>query len=93
MNFSVHLSSAQAPFPTPHFVSLQHDDRYMEDGISITHDSILFQRMNRRHAGNYSMHVANRQIDSPSEQLREDVGSFSVNVECKYCICLSVVRV
>lgn len=82
-DFAVDLSSSQAPFPMPHFVSLHKDDGHpIEDGISVTHKGALFHKLNRKHRGSYSLHIINYKVDNPTEVVGDVISNFSVDVEC-----------
>lgn len=88
-NVAVTLSLPQATFPIPTFVSLQKHGGLLphNNGITITHYGVLLHSVNRKHAGNYSLCVANYHLEDPSVLVGKDVGNFTIDVQCKYYSC------
>lgn len=85
-NVAVNLSLSKAAFPKPNFVSLHKQGDLLPHnyGISVTHYGVLFHLVNRRHAGNYTLCVANYHLEDSIEQVGKDTGNFTINVQCKY---------
>ena len=84
-NVVIDLSLPHTPFPNPHIVSLQKQDSNLHrgDGVTISPYSVVFHIVNRRHAGNYSVYLANRYLDDHYDYFRDDTANFTLNVQCK----------
>jgi hypothetical protein len=79
----VELSRSPAAFPEPALFNWSKDGEVF-NSPSLTYSSITFTPLRRSDTGNYMVSASNYVIDSNTEQVGNDTGSFFLNVICKF---------
>ena len=86
-NITIDLRQDPAPFPEPSIFNWSKDGRPLSGDnniISLTYSNVTFLLVTRNISGNYTISATNFMLDNISQQLGSDVGSFHLDVLCKY---------
>ena len=79
----VNISEGLAAFPEPTF-QWSKDGRPLDGSRpELTYSTVTFDSMRRSDAGNYTAAATNFELDSTTEQVGNDTGSFYLDVLCK----------
>ena len=77
----VNLTMGTAAFPEPTFSWTR--DGLPLTGPGLTYSSVTFDNVRRTDAGNYTVSATNFILNSTTEQVGNDMGSFYLDVLCK----------
>ena len=85
-DFTIDLGQDPAPFPEPGIFNWSKDGQPLLDDsiVSLTFSNVTFLLVTRNISGNYTVSATNFLLDNTSQQLGSDVGSFHLDVLCKY---------
>ena len=85
-NIIIDLCQDPAPFPKPGIFNWSKDGQPLSDDsiTSLTFSNVTFLLVTRSISGNYTVSATNFLLDNTSQQLGNDVGSFHLDVLCKY---------
>ena len=88
LNVPINLLQEPAAFPAPsNFEWLRDGQSVRQIGLTTTYSSVLFSSVLRSDAGNYTVSVTNFLLDNATQPVGSDMGSFSLDVLCKWtCI-------
>ena len=83
---TIDLGQDPAPFPEPGIFNWSKDGQPLLDDsiVSLTFSNVTFLLVTRNISGNYTVSATNFLLDNTSQQLGSDVGSFHLDVLCKY---------
>ena len=85
---TIDLRQDPAPFPEPSIFNWSKDGQPMPDddnyNISLTYSNVTFLLVTRNISGNYTVTTTNFLLHNTSQQLGSGVGSFHLDVLCKY---------
>ena len=83
---TIDLGQDPAPFPEPSIFNWSKDGQQLWDdhNISLTDSNVTFLLVTRNISGNYTVNATNFLLDNTAQQVGSDVGSFYLDVLCKY---------
>ena len=79
----VNLTMGRDAFPEPTF-SWTRDGQLLTGLSDLTYSSVTFDNVRRVDAGNYTVSATNFVLNSTTEQVGNDTGSFYLDVLCKF---------
>ena len=87
-DLNVDLLQEPAAFPVSYnFEWLRDDQPLRQNGLTTTYSSVTFSSVVQSDAGNYTVSVTNFLLDNATQPVGSDLGSFSLDVLCKWtCI-------
>ena len=85
----VDLTEGFAAFPEPSFSWTRNGQPFTAPGLN--YSTVVFDNVKREDAGNYNVSATNFILNSTTEQVGNDTGSFYLDVLCKLC-CICVVN-
>ena len=94
-NVKVDLGLTPLPFPKPSRIRVEKDGQRIGNlgefsNFSLVDGSIFFfKEMTADHAGTYQLTATNYHLDNTSEEVGTAIGSFTLNVLCKYQVACS----
>ena len=95
MEVIIDLRQDPAPFPEPRIFNWSKDGQLLSDdnnyNISLTYSNVTFLLVTRNISGNYTVIATNFLLGNFSQQLGSDVGSFHLDVLCKYCYIMGLI--
>ena len=86
----VNISVRLAAFPEPAFQWSKDGQPLSGSRPVLTYDSVTFDNAMRSDAGNYTVVVTNYVLNSTTEQVGNDTGSFSLDVLCKSQLAVTI---
>ena len=86
----VNISEGLAAFPEPTFQWSKDGQPLSGSRPFLTYDSVTFDNVTRSDAGNYTVIVTNYVLNSTTEQVGSDTGSFSLDVLCKLQLAVAI---
>ena len=84
-NIPVDLALDPPAFPEPDMFSWTKDGESLTTGPALTYSTVTFDTVERQDAGNYTVFTTNFILESPTQQIGNDTGSFYLDVICKSC--------
>ena len=80
----VNISEGSAAFPEPTLIQWSKDGQPLDGSRpELTYSTVTFDNVRRSDAGNYTAAATNFELDSTTEQVGNDTGSFYLDVLCK----------
>ena len=79
----VNISEGLAAFPEPTFQWNKDGQPLSGSRPVLTYNSVTFDNVTRSDSGNYTVAVTNYVLNSTTEQVGNNTGSFSLDVLCK----------
>ena len=79
----INISEDLAAFPAPNFQWSKDGQLLNWPRSALTYNSVIFDNIQRADAGNYTVMATNYVLDSTTEKVRNDTGSFYLDVLCK----------
>ena len=85
LNVPIDLIQEPVAFPEPsNFEWLIGGQPLRQNGLTTTYSSVIFDSVVRTDSGNYIVNATNFLLDNASEPVGNDMGSFYLDVLCKW---------
>ena len=90
IHVSIDLRQKPTAFPEPsHFEWLIGGQPLRQNSLTTTYSSVTFDSVMRSDSGNYTVNVTNFLLDNANEPVGNDIGSFFLDVLCKW-MCVGI---